>query len=503
MTINYKHSEDYISAQAFSLFHACLRHDETHEETARALIACRWLSDRLVLLRTYFPVQHCRLFGPVFSFFRDHQTAPSQEVLKMEGMDYDYEYEEIITNYQNLVSDLPLMKTREEMDFAFKKTVNVIQREAIATAGERAGLIVLTEKRSTKLFSPATGKTEEYTGIEGARRYLAEVLASPVQDDPFAIRSRIHEPGDWRDDLPDAIDELLEPPAERIFTGIRAIDNAVAIRKGELVGILGHTGSGKSRLGRSICYDAAILQNRNVLHIVTEGGGRRVERVRYAVCHAHHLDPKRARELGITFSAYSNGVLPEAAMTFLKEAIEDLHRKDGGITVVSPKERSWQGVTEIIQSELGKRPADLLYVDYLTHLQPVTSRDPRVEISKIIHGAQNLAATYDRGKGVAFVTPVQGNRKGYEAAANLGGVWSTEGLFEYSAFGMDCDLLLYVFQDEDLKQYGQIKVGTAKARSSAGMVCTTLEVAPMTQLIQDRNFPTGTPASLDDIMDVV
>jgi len=503
MTLNYKNSEDYISAQAFTLFHACLRHDGTYEEAARALIACQWLSDRLALLRTYFPVRHCCLFGPVFKFFRDHQAAPSQEVLKMEGMDYDFEFEEMINDYKALVSDLPLMKTNAEMDFAFKKTVNVIQRQAIVSAGERSGLIVLSEKKPTKLISPTTGKEEEYTGLDGARRYLAEVLASPLQEDPFAIPSRIHKPGDWRDDLSDAIDELLEPPSERIFTGIRAIDDAVAIRKGELVGILGHTGSGKSRLGRSICYNAAILQNRNVLHIVTEGGGRRVERVRYAVCHAHHLDPKRARELGITFSAYSNGVLPEKAMSFLKEAIEDLHRKDGGITVVSPKDRSWQGVTEIIQSELGKRPADLLYVDYLTHLQPVTSRDPRAEISKIIHGAQNLAATYDRGRGVAFVTPVQGNRKGYEAAANLGGVWSTEGLFEYSAFGMDCDLLLYVFQDEDLKQSGQIKVGTAKARSSAGMVCNTLGVASMTQMIQDRDYPTGIPVSLDDIMDVV
>ncbi len=496
-------ADDAITLQTHILFHAIIRQDQSDEELARSMTACKWMAENLHLLVRYMPDADCEAIGLGINYFLKKKTPASMDIIELDTMEEHIpRTEEFLTEYRQFAKEgLPLMRTPEDMDHAFARLVTAVQVRSISRIASVGNQIAMSVRKGVEVTSPSTGEKIQLKGPEGARQFISEALAGRIHQDPFALRNRSHEPGDWRDDPSDAVTELMEAPAERIPTNIRPIDDAVAIRKGELIGILGYTGCGKSRLGRTMSYNA-MRDGRNVLHIVTEGGGRKVERVRYAVAHAHYLDPERAQALCITFKAYADQILNPEAMAFLQDAIQDLSRHEGGITVVSPMERTWQGVRRIIEAETRKRKIDLLNIDYLTHLVPTTARDPRTAMATVIHEAQDLAAVYDHGKGLALLTPVQGNRKGYEAAQSAGGAWTSEGLFEYSAFVMDCDLLLYVYADDDLRPLNQIKIGTAKARSSIGMPCTTFKVDKFTQMVVN---PTSfnEDFTMDDVLELI
>jgi hypothetical protein len=385
----------------------------------------------------------------------------------------------------------------EELDLQLKKMVPLNQTHYLMERHKQINTILSDPKKAHKFNSPISGEEEPYQGIEGAHRLLKEHLASPEAKDPFdTTNPRLHAPADFRDDPNEAVQELFEPQGVRLKTGILKVDTTVRMSNGNLVGVLGYTGSGKSRWGRTICYNAA-MDGRSMLHITTEQQ-RKSTRAHYLIAHAWKVDPEKSQRFGISCLGWEKDLWTPEAREFMRDVTHDLSKQEGGVTVVFPRNRSWTGIEEIIKDLSSKRLYDAVFLDYLTHLLPVNSRNLREDMSRMIHSAQNLAATYDGGRGLVFISPVQGNKKGYDDAQKNGGIWESTGLSDWSAFTQDCDVLFYIYQDEDLKACDEIKIGTCKVRTGCDLPITTLSVHPATQMFRSQ---VATPFQFENLVD--
>ena len=74
------------------------------------------------------------------------------------------------------------------------------------------------------------------------------------------------------------------------------------------------------------------------------------------------------------------------------------------------------------------------------------------------------------------VTPVQGNRKGYEEAQANDGAWETTGIATYSEMDKSLDNCLYVFTDDAISAKNQIKIGSCKHRRGANIPATFTDI---------------------------
>ena len=89
-----------------------------------------------------------------------------------------------------------------------------------------------------------------------------------------------------------------------------------------------------------------------------------------------------------------------------------------------------------------------------------------------IQDAKQMTLNLNGGKGVAFVTPIQGNRKGYDDDADNDGAWETTGIFQYSKLDKSLDNCLYVYTTPEISATGQIKMGSCKYRRGADIPST-------------------------------
>lgn len=122
------------------------------------------------------------------------------------------------------------------------------------------------------------------------------------------------------------------------------------------------------------------------------------------------------------------------------------------------------------------RPVDLVIVDYLTLLSTPGARDDVADKLAIIQDAKRLAMTGNDGRGLSFLTPIQGNRKGYDEASSNGGMWSTTGINKYSELEKSLDNCFYVWFNEELQVGGKMMIGTCKTRRSEPIPSTPIDV---------------------------
>jgi hypothetical protein len=88
-----------------------------------------------------------------------------------------------------------------------------------------------------------------------------------------------------------------------------------------------------------------------------------------------------------------------------------------------------------------------------------------------------------------FLTPIQGNRKGYEEAKSTNGVWDMTGVNLYSEFDKSADLILSTFIDEALQEESCISISSVKIRRASPLPLFTTPVNCHVGLI-------GAPSSL-------
>jgi archaellum biogenesis ATPase FlaH len=262
----------------------------------------------------------------------------------------------------------------------------------------------------------------------------------------------------------------------RIHTGIQEIDVHVPIKHGDFVGVLGYAGQRKSTLCRTIAYNAA-KQGFNVLHVSLEQTYNE-ERINYSLIHS--ADPKFASyNLKPTKKNFEDGCLSEEEEKYLRDIVlPDLEENlPGRLIIRQPTDgSSWSNIKMLAEMTNQTTPIDLFLVDYLALVSTSSGRDAREEMERNIKDAKQMALQFDNGRGVVFLTPIQGNRKGYEEAKSTNGVWDMTGVNLYSEFDKSADLILSTFIDEALQEESSISISSVKIRRAPPLPLFTTPV---------------------------
>jgi hypothetical protein len=448
-----------------------------------------WLADNILALRKVSTPQQTDILASVHSFWFNHRTAPSFKILQdtlerknsnpgvMEELS-QYEHEEDLTIYS--IKDLGQLLTDMVDEWQSRRLSSVLK--------------VVKTINGDSWKDPKTKRV--YSGAKDAAKYLIEAVESGlVFTGQRAAMGALNETAHELMDLYEKYKADSRAGNLRVRTGIPQIDSIVTIKRGDFVGVLGYAGQRKSTLSRTIAYNA-VMAGFNVLHVTLEQTYDE-ERTIYALIHSEH--PKFGRKYKLSKKRFEEGQFTPEEEVFFREVLQDFEENSPGRLIIrQPTDgSSWPTIKMMAEVVNQTTPIDLFLIDYLT-ICATSSRNSKEEHENNIKDAKQFALQMGDGRGCVVLTPVQGNRKGWEAAIEAGGHWDMTGVYEYSEFDKSVDLMLTVlidkevFGDEDL-----IGIGSAKSRRSKEIEVFTAPVIHdvgyiAVQTVHDQTVNPGT-----------
>lgn len=270
-----------------------------------------------------------------------------------------------------------------------------------------------------------------------------------------------------------------------IKTGLQCLDQTgTFFQRGEVVGILGTGGGGKTTLARTMVYNATMDQHYKVLQFPLET----TVQVELPLYVAQHV--LRSRSTTLRRGMLKDGTIgrDSAAYQDFLWGISDLKARaqEGALrlpTFVDFVERStWSAIRTEIYRQLKKEPIDLVVIDYLTLVSKEGAQSPREFMEEVIIDLARFA----KAEGVAIVTPVQANRNSSSIVET--GIWSKEQIFNYSEIEKSFDLLYSVYHGPFIHEKDRVEDGKAVKKPMPTQMmdghvflgtCKTRSVAPI------------------------
>lgn len=443
------------------IVHNLVRQDETPEETERATQACNWMADNILRLRRVCTTQQIEILKYISNFWHTNKCAPSFAILK-----------ETIERKSAAPGVLEVLAEYDEEEgltiFSANDLGQLLTDLVEEWQSERLAVVLKTTRaiNSGTWKDPKTKK--EYQGPKEAAKYLLQQVESGFLSSSSnpAINHVLNEDGNKIKGMYEISKAERMAGNHRIGTGIPEIDSHITIKRGDFVGVLGYAGQRKSTLCRTIAYNAA-KSGFNVLHVTLEQTSDEELSI-YGLMHSLH--PKfREHAVSLTKRKFDDGNLCSAEERFLFDVvIPDLENLSGRLLIRQPTGgSSWQSIKMMAEVINQTTPIDLFFIDYLTLVSTTSVRDAKSEMEMTIKDAKQAALQFGNGHGVVFLTPIQGNRKGYEEAKNSDGVWDMTGVYEYSEFDKSADLILSTFIDDILQSDNSIAISSVKIRRAA------------------------------------
>jgi len=456
----------------FQLIHAILREDGSDQEIDRTGRVMEWVLRTRHTINRVCDRTEMQLIGILWEQFNLNKKTPTRDTITMlvEARHQPKAVLDLLSRYDKDVPDL-MKITHADMDVFLQVRIDEFEKNRLLRILETARHIV-----SGGISNPKNLKgREELPALVGTRdsmNYLMEkfqngVLVNDVRADGGLL-------SEFKDRIQITYDKHKTAQMNgQLFipTGIPLIDQHMGgLRRKELTGILGYVGQRKTAVLRTIAYNAAKAGFR-VLHIPLESDFEE-ELTAYNVIHGHSGQYQAMGKL--TRRRYDAGDLTdEEYREFMSKVIDDFAENVGNnLIVYDPKaSRTWADVCAVIERENYIHPLDLVVIDYLTVLGDPTARDAMAAKILMIQDAKQMALNTGE-RGFAMVTPVQGNRKGYEEAEANDGAWETTGIHLYSELDKSLDNCLYVFTNDEISASGQIKMGSCKHRRGPNIPST-------------------------------
>ena len=472
------------------IFHNLVRQDDSIEETKRATEACIWLTENVSNLRKVCTVQQIEILTCIGTFWYNNKLAPSYAIVRetlernsatIPGLnetiaEYEEEREELAIHS---VNDLGQLLDDFEEDWRCQRLQSILS--------------VVKAINNGSWKDPKTKKA--YSGSKDAVKFFfTQAEAGLLEASGRAVSGALNDTAMEIIDLYEKIKVDKLTGRGRIQTGLPEIDNHISIRPGNFVGVLGYAGQRKSTVCRTMAYNA-VKQGFNVLHVSLEETYDD-ERVIYALMHSK--DPKfNSYNVCLSRKKFDDGTFSPTEEKFLYEVVlPDLEKNlPGRLLIRQPTNgTTWLNIRTIAEIINQTTPIDLFLVDYLAMV--TTSNDSKGEMEQNIKDAKQLALNFDGGRGLVFLTPIQGNRKGYEAARDAGGVWDITGVNLYSEFDKSADIIFTNYFDQNKEGYDML-MSTVKIRRAAPLPLITVVVD--TDIGMIRSFqPTFTEKSIFD-----
>jgi hypothetical protein len=254
-----------------------------------------------------------------------------------------------------------------------------------------------------------------------------------------------------------------------VLSGWAVIDNAHnGLQPGELALVLGFTSQMKSTTVHNWAYHAAVWYRKNVAIVTTETSMRGLQDS-FVVMHSTH--PKFGTALTLTHDKLVRGELTPDEEQHLQRVVTDLMTcRDYGRLVWQEPDKASLTVGDIrrwAEQQHRQTPLDLLVIDYLGHVNPTAGGSSLREsayANMAVRETKQLAMTFDRGRGLAVLSPWQSNREGFKEAEKNGGIYSLRAMAWAPEAEKSADLVYYVYRDSQMANANLLQMGNIKAR---------------------------------------
>lgn len=464
----------------FQIIHNLIRQGDLEYDPDHALASITWVREHAMTLRRICSKSESAILVLIYGYWDKYKTLPSVLVLNelISAQQKNQPLIDLMAEYAKYEPELQHVSPHD-LHVYLDQRKDDWEKYQLLRAITVAGDIVVGS------VPDARDKNKSYTGPRDALRYLHERVQSGILIDDVPARggalsdTTASMRGDYAERLRDSVSHNLFIP-----TGIPLIDNHMGgLRRKEMNGILGFVGQRKSIILRTIGYNAARLGFR-VLHIPLESDCSEEEifyTVRHAECMLGDSDLNTITKKKVDRALLTD----EEHEAFFEGVIPDFQANVGGnLIVYTPgASRSWLDVKAIIERENDKNPVDLVLLDYFTMLSTPGNRDDIADKMMIIQDAKRLALTANDGRGLCILTPVQGNRSGYENAAANQGEWSTTGIAKYSELDKSLDNLFYVYFDNEMNLQNKMKMGSCKTRRDANIPASFVTVSDLSGML--------------------
>jgi len=460
----------------FQLLHAMLRVSSSDAEIERTNRVMDWWMTNRKVVETVCTRDEMGLLAQVAKCWIDFKTTPTSVTLRtrVEGVPQPKVLFDLLDGYDKCEDYLQTL-THADMDLHLAERIKDYETLETVAMYTQAATIA-----TGSIPNPAGTKFKPLPPLSGARdaqAYVAERMAKGILvNEVRPLGGKLGGNG-WRSIEQYRIDAIAKAAGKlTIPTGIAIIDEVMhGLHRREVTGVLGFGGQRKTAIVRTMAYNAAKAGFR-VLHIPVETNYME-ELIAYQIVHAHaqgtfhlpNISVSRRREIELTrqeLNTFHGDVIPD----FDAGVGENLR-----VFGLADDQYTWEAVRGIIVRENAKEPIDLVVVDYLTLIGDSSDRDHIQKVSAMVRDVKRLTLN-SPGDGFAFVTPIQGNRKGYEEAQENGGMWDTTGIFQYSELDKSMDNCLYVYTDDALAADGKLKLGSCKHRRGANLPSTFVEM---------------------------
>jgi hypothetical protein len=459
----------------FPLLHAMIRAvPASEQETLRARAVMKWAGDHGPTILSCLDEDEIKVIGHAMEHWREHHEAPSRKTLEglvrkddlpeaqlglLENYDVGVPFLTKITGTTIEAADMgALLNGRMESWTRQKARFMLRQAKIILETGQASGNYRdpmrkgFKDMRDFLLQELLLGTFAAKGTAGGAMKELAPQVASIYRDNEQAKQSGRH----------------------KIFTGIPVIDNEIGGFDRKTVNLLlGRTGHRKSAVARTIAYYAA-LNGFRTLFIPLEWPYEE-EIAIFAMMHAHNLRFEGSEAFSI--KRYRDAELNAEEKELLEtELVPSLIGQLGTDLVIrSMGFNSWPNIRAMIEAENADQPLDLVVIDHVMLYELGKGIDKTFEMHQIVREMKQMSMHFNDGQGLVFVSPVHGNRKGYETAKATG-VWEATDIYLYSEMEKSADTIVSCYMDDDLKTTNKMKMGFSKSRRSGAVEPRLIEV---------------------------
>jgi hypothetical protein len=453
------------TAPFFDLLHSMIRHSDATEEVNRAERVMHWLSDKFSEIDKVIVSKERALLMVVWEHWEKYKHAPSRlGISELVAQKEKAEpLKELLLNYDDCVPDY-VIGDAYDMNVKLEKRVEDWNKVRLVNMCQTAIEIAVGSVPDKNPKLPA-----KHGNADAMEHLLNEMQRGIFVGSTTAIGGSFLDTSD----IEETYKQISWDAAHGslvVRTGLTAIDEIIGgLKKQELIEILGFAGQRKTSLARTICYNAAHAGFR-VLHLPLEQSYEE-EKVAYAMIHAHN---ERFGKQSISKRGFDTGTLkPDEEKFLFKTVLPHMENKIGDKLIIRQLDRrTWADIKNAVEMESRVHPIDIVLVDYLSLVDVSTERNSTEAINQVFKQAKAFALTHDQGKGLIFMTPVQGSRDGYDRAKGHEGCWDASGIYMYSEAEKSADTILYVYSDDDMKPMDHVKVGTCKCRRSGDVSAT-------------------------------
>ena len=405
------------------LFHCLLSHSTTAEESSRTKAVWAWMGERYVTLKKVAgglggdgdSGEGLELLGIIWSLARTTNDPPGINIVRerAESMDGKDEAVRLLLDEYKEIAPALQIHPAKDMDAVLKDCCDDWEKAAVVNMLQVANRVAQS--------SAAIGR-KKLSGPRDATKYLLQRIEQGL----LINQDQILRPINVKEEAKDIADWYQESLQQKFLpTGLKYKNSNgewtdVLLERTNFFGILGYLGDGKSTTARHVLYQIAAAGS-NCLHVSLENPGV-VERNKYILLHAHH--PKFNGEFQqLTYTRFKRKLLTSVELDMLHEVGKDFNETVAGqLTIEQSGIASWDTIRMKIEEHNMIQPLDAVCVDYLQLLDPPNNSDAdqRARMTSMIRDVRQFQMTFDGGRGLCLISPVQGNEEGRKTSDGSG-----------------------------------------------------------------------------------